>query len=394
MDMGFSPLMPAVMAVAISISGSAASVLAAETRSFVVGPIYMPSVEVDEKSCPMKPKSALDTFRDTLPPEERAKYAESDKTRSLMTLMAKHFGFKRGPMDDTITQENIEERRRASGIPAGKGAISSFPQRHLAYNLCTDPDDFPALAAGHQDYVGTIGYGINLDGKISKDDLVGIDGEPGVDNAWYQAVGCANIARSLGDPKVGDNVIVSRQAPTLIEVSGIDDELNDDAVTVSVYAGARALDLDAVGKALSWASFAPVQDKRYTATVKGRIVNGVLSTDAFDVSLRMHESIINASRDLRGARLQATMKPSGGIEGGFYGYQTLASLEQAYAQASTVGIEMLSCPAEIKSLRAHADGYRDPKTRRNSAISVALRFKAVPAFVVHPQTAPTKVASK
>src|SRR4029079_15368542 len=108
--------------------------------------------------------------------------------------------------------------------------------------------DFPMLAAGHQEYLGKIGYGMNLDGKVGKHDLTGVDGEKGVDNAWYQGVGCANIARSTGDPKVGDKGIVSRQAPTLVEVTGIDDALNDDAVEVNVYAATRALDLDATGK--------------------------------------------------------------------------------------------------------------------------------------------------
>jgi hypothetical protein len=392
MDVGFARIGPAALAaIAGAVSGGGA--LASETRSFVIGPIYMPSVEVDAQSCPMKPKSAIQAFFDSLPPEEQAKYSGGDKARGLGMLMAKTYGFKRGPFDDTLTRQNIAERRAQSGFPEGKGAISSYPQRHLAYDLCTNPDDFPQLAAGHQDYLGKVGYGINLDGKVGKHDLVGVDGEKGVDNAWYQAVGCANIARSLGDPKVGDNVIVSRQIPTLIEVTGIDSDQDDDDVVVNVYASARALDLNAVGKALSWASFTPIPDPYFTASVKGRIVKGVLLTDPFDVNLRMQESIIDSSRDLRGARIQATMKPDG-MEGGIYGYQTLASLEDAYAQTSTIGSDMISCPAEIKALRAHADGYKDPKTKRNSAISVALRFKAAPAFVVHDQAATTKVANK
>ncbi len=392
--MGVAHNLSTAIVVVVSMVVGASSSAASETRSFVVGQIYMPSVEVDEQSCPAMPKSALQAFRDALPPEEQAKYTGSDKARALGALMAKTFGFKRGPADDTLTKDNIVERRAMSGFPAGKGAISSYPQRHLAYDLCTNPDDFPALAVGHQNYLGKVGYGINLDGKVSKDDLVGINGEKGVDNAWYQAVGCANIARSLGDPKVGDNVIVSRQIPTLIEISGIDNDQNDDTVVVNIYASARALDLDAVGKALAWASFAPRSDPRYIASVQGRIVNGTLLTDVFDVNLRMQESIIDSSRDLRGARIEATLEPGGGIAGGFYGYQTLASLEDAYAQTSTIGSDLLSCPAEIKSLRALADGYKDPKTRRNSAISVALRFKAVPAFVVHEPPATAKMASK
>lgn len=365
-----------------------------QTRSFVIGPNYMPAVDVDEQSCPVRSKSALEVFRDTLPPEERAIYADPAKGRELGVLMFKQLGFKRSPDSTRATPDNLDELRRLSAIPRGKGGLVSYPTPHLAYNLCTNPDDFPALATGHQEYLGRVAYGMDLDGKVSDDDFTGVDGEAGVDNAWYHAMGCSNIARSLGDPKVGDKVIVSRQVPTLIEVTGIDNDRNDDAVMVNVYASAQALDLNASGGPLAWASFSPEPDPVHTAHVKGRIVDGVLTTDAFDVNLRMHESIINSSRQLRGARLRATLGPDGAIEGGFYGYQTLASLEDAYAQASTIGSNTFSCPAEIKSLRKYADGFPDPKTRRNTAISLVLRFKAVPAFVVHKQNTKEKVATK
>jgi len=392
--MGDKGLKSIAVALLAAVGGIAATDNASETRSFIIGPMYMPSVEVDEKSCPTKPKSALAAFRDTLSPEEQAKLAAEKNPRALGELMAKRFGFKRGPADDTLTRANFKERALAAGLPAGKGAISSYPRRHLAYDLCTNPLDFPALATGHQEYLGKTGYGMDLDGKVSKDDLTGVDGEKGVDNAWYQAVGCANIARSLGDPKVGDNVIVSRQAPTLVEVTGIDDDHNDDAVEVNVYAAARPLELDARGNTLAWASFKPLSDKTYIAHTKGRITDGVLLTEPFDVTLRMHESIIDSYRELKRARIKATLRPDGGLDGGFYGYQTLTSLEDAYAQSSTIGVDMISCPAEVLALHKHADGFPDPRTRRNTAISVALRFKAVPAFVVHDGAANGKVASR
>ena len=382
--------------VALAAAGAAVTAMGnhGETRSFIIGPMYMPSVEVDATSCPTKPKGALAVFRDSLPPDQLAQLAASKDPRAAVALMIKQLGFKRGPDDDTLTRANFAERALAAGLPPGKGAISSYPRRHVAYDLCTNPADFPALAAGHQEYLGKIGYGMNLDGKVGRHDLIGVDGEKGVDNAWYQAVGCANIARSTGDPKVGDNVIVSRQAPTLVEVTGIDDALNDDTVEVNVYAAARTLDLDATGKTLAWASYKPVPDRTFIGHAKGRIQGGVLITEPFDVTLRMHESIIDSNRELKAARINATLRPDGTLDGGFYGYQTLTSLEDAYAQTSTIGVEMLSCPAEVLALRKHADGYPDPRTHRNTAISVALRFKAVPAFVVHEGAPVGKVASK
>jgi hypothetical protein len=367
--------------------------LASQTKSFVIGSIYMPAMDIDDKSCPTTSKSALEIFRDTLPAAERAKYMDHSTYRELGKLMYDHLGFRRSEGDTPITPANIDDVRRKFNIPAGKGAFASYPTRHLAYDSCTNPDDFPTLAVGTQEYRGKVAYGMNLDGKVKKGDFTGVDGEAGVDNAWYRAMGCSLTTRTFGDPKVSDKILVSQAAPTLIEVTGIDNDRNDDAVVVNIYASADALELNATGGALAWASFHPDPRPAFTASVKGRIVDGVLTTDIFDVNMRMHEQIIDSRHEMRGTRLRATFAPNGTIEGGFYGYHTLASLEDAYAQSSTIGSDLMSCPAAIGTLRKHADGFPDPHTHRNTAISSMLRFKAVPAFVIHEQT-PAKVASK
>src|SRR6185369_5021275 len=140
-------------------------------------------------------------------------------------------------------------------------------------DTCTNPDDFPTQASGNQEYLGKVAYGMNLDGKVGKRDFTGVDGEPGVDNAWYRAVGCGRIARSTGVPRVADNVLVSQASPTLIEVTGIDDDRNDSDVDVNVYASADALELSATGGALADASYHPDPRPMLTSHVKGRITN-------------------------------------------------------------------------------------------------------------------------
>ncbi len=55
---------------------------------------------------------------------------------------------------------------------------------------------------------------------------------------------------------------------------------------------------------------------------------------------------------------------------------------EPYAQSGTTGYNLMSCPAAVKEIRKHADGYPDPRTRKNTAISSALNFRGVPAFAV------------
>ena len=262
-----------------------------------------------------------------------------------------------------------------------------FRDRIFAYDSCTNPEDFQSLAKGHQEYRGDIAYGINLDGKVKSDDFTSPSGEHGVDNALFRALGCDSQTISYGDPKAADDMLNSSSAPTLVEISEVDDERNDDDVTVRFFVGAERLENAATGKALAWSSIDIDPDPRYQATAKGRIVDGVLSTDAFDVRIKMKEQVMDTSREIRGARIRATIKPGQSIEGGLYGYYTLASLSEQYVQftQATADVSKLSCPATINAIKAKADGYRDPRTKRFTAISSAFNFRGVPAYLIHPQ---------
>ena len=174
----------------------------------------------------------------------------------------------------------------------------------------------------------------------------------------------------------------------MIEVSGIDNEQNDSDVAVAVYSSATPLTLNAVGAPMASVSFDVNRDPRYTSHVRGRIVNGELITDIFDLRVRMKEQIVNSYRELRNARLRATWKPDGSIHGELVGYHTIASIKDQYVQATQIGANLsrMSCPALLSAIEREADGIPDPQTGRNTAISAALRFVGVNAFVIHPQS--------
>lgn len=371
----------------------AASTPPSRTLSFALTNIYIPAYE-DEKACRSLSLSSTELFLKSLPAAERAQYESPEKIQSLQKLMADRLGFKMVPTGHSsgtngamaqVSEAELEALRQKYNIPKGKGALSFLGTR-LAYDSCTNPEDFPFLEKGNEDYLGTIAYGINLDGRVDKNDFVSPDKAPGVDNQLIRAVGCNFATRDFGTPKVADQVITSLASPTLVEVSDVDDPVNDDDVTVRIYASASPLELSGAGKALAWASLDVDPDPRFMATVKGRIRNGELMTDPVDLRLRLREQIIDSYRELLKARVQARIRPGEAIEGGIYGYHTLASVEQNYHQSTQVGANLtrLSCPALIKAVRRYADAFPDPKTHRNTAISSALRFRGVPVFLIKP----------
>ena len=358
-----------------------------KTYTYVLSNVYVAS-HPDEKACPAMSKTAVEIFLDQLPPALRADLADPAKEDELEAAMRKKYpmpGGKTGALpgrngaSPIYSPQQIEALRAKYKIPPGKGKLS-YLGLVFGYNMCTDPDDFPSFAVGAAPSKGEIAYGIDLNGTAGRGSFRNLEGETGVDNALIRATGCNRTTRDYGDPKVADNVISSIMSPPILQVSGIDDPTNDENVTVRFYSADSPLELTGQGKPLAWATYDVDPEPRFQVSAKGTIRNGVLETEPFDLRIRMREVIVDGYREVKGARLRVALKDGEAIGGQIFGYHTIASLFDQYAQAGTVGLNLMSCPAAVKSIRQYADGYPDPRTGRNTAISTALQFRGVPAF--------------
>ncbi|ANI79951.1 hypothetical protein [Sphingobium sp. EP60837] len=370
-------------------------------RAFVLGNIYLANGGTGD-ICRAEDEGALERFRKLLPAAQQQKYADPAKNQELEKLMNEHFGFRRLILRDdrtgkvklppgvdrtaAITPEQALAIGALNGFPKGKGR-PAFSKRDVVYSACSDPYDFPVLAKNFRTYDGPVAAGMNLDGKVSKEDFTGPDGEKGIDNQLWRVAGCSWPFREGSNPDIARKTLISSLAPTLIELRGVDDASNDPDVTVTVFAATTALNKDGKGGVLARATFIADPDPRLKATTHGRIENGVLTTDSFDMVLNYKEQIIDAPRHIRGARIRATLTKDGGIEGGFYGYYTLDSYYSSIEQMTQNGANLsrLTCPGIRLAIDRLADGYRDPKTGKYTAISSAYHFFGVRAFVVPPQ---------
>lgn len=374
----------------------------AGVRAFVLSNIYLANGG-EEDRCAATSGGALESFLATLSPAERAQYSTPDKRAALMDLMATRLGFRRiglrrgdfgGRLSGAKLPEGLDpagpitpaqalEIGRLNGFPAGRGRLA-YQKQTVAYSSCTNPEDFPQLASEYRTYEGKIAAGINLDGKTGKHDFSGPDGSRGVDNQLWRAVGCVRVFREGSERPTAKKTFISARAPTLIEVRGIDDATNDPEVTVNIYAAADPVVRDARGEALSRASFTLDPDPTLRATVRGRIENGVLTTEPADLRFNYKEQIVDSPRLFRAARLRATFKPDGTIDGGIYGYYDLASYYDSIEQMTQNGADLsgVSCPGVRQAIDRLADGFKDRRTGRYTAISSAYQFFGVPAFVI------------
>jgi hypothetical protein len=271
-------------------------------------------------------------------------------------------------------------------------------------NICSHPQMFDRPM--QKLLQGKIAQGMNLDGDAGDGsgnpngcahmNFTGPSGEGGVDNQIWRAMGCWGTWRGL-DGNGGEIVHGARarfdggQDAQVILLRGVDSLVQDDDVEV-IYANTDdAPVVDAQGKFTRHASFTVAKDPAYRNVLRGRILNGVLTTEPANVLLRQRWGQ-GTPRDIRGlrtaydfrhARLRMTFQPDGSLKGLVAAYQPFWNIIQSASlggvgAATTGGID---CAGQYAALKAMADGDRDPATGQCTTISGAFEGIAVPAFV-------------
>jgi hypothetical protein len=243
-----------------------------------------------------------------------------------------------------------------------------------------------------KDAGGKVSYGMNLDGKVKDTDFTSPDGAKGIDNQLYRAIGCiSNYRAPEGTVYHFENEFMRRYNNNrfLIELSGVDSLVNDDDVTVKSYRGLDALLTDATG-----ASFIPGGTQRIDnrfgkfvqSTWKGKIVDGVLITEAADVTIPASATFdASAFHVLKGARFQLKLTGER-AEGVIAGYTPVdAFIHHLNTSWSThhQSYGQLSSPSLYRAMRRLADGYPDDKGQM-TAISGAISVQMVQVYVDHP----------
>jgi hypothetical protein len=245
---------------------------------------------------------------------------------------------------------------------------------------------------------GTVAEGLDLDGN-EKTGLTSPAGEQGIDNKFYETLGCWKTYR--GPPRLSSGALQFNDAmrngawTTVIVASGRGkDPMNDKHVDVGFYISSDKMVKDGNGNIARDYTFRIKPHARYEALFAARTVDGaIVSTKPADVMLR--DPSYTQDLELRRARVKLQMQPDGSLKGYVGGYRPWKPVYQGWVDARGTVIEVLTwvqLPAVYYALRRNADfspsGARGEKTH----ISYAMRVEALPAFVVTPD-ATAQVAS-
>lgn len=325
---------------------------------------FTPPVIFDKEACPQGPALRLrDAYLDSLPAAEAARLR--------------------------LDENKQEWDRRWQSFAFGPNGA----------NICTNPDMFDRPL--QRTVQSPHGWGLDLDqgadDTCAHDEFTTPTGEKGIDNQEYRAMGCTLEWRGVdgvsNDQETGMKQFhVSGEWTQVILLRGVDSLQNDPEVEV-IYANTpdRPV-LDTSGKWLRGASFT-VSDKapRERNVLRGRIVDGVLTTEPQDIKLVATWGQ-SAQRDLRGprskfdyrrGRLRLAFQPDGSLKGMLGGYRPIADviISGMLGGAGTALVAGHDCASEMKTLQALADGMKNPKTGKCEGISSAQQINAIPAFV-------------
>ncbi len=239
---------------------------------------------------------------------------------------------------------------------------------------------------------GSTAIGLNLDGKVGPNDFTSPEGEPGIDNQLYRVIGCVAGFRPGGAYYFFMNEYMERYAfnRVLIEITNVDSLVNDDDVTVTVYRGLDPLLGSADGKNFLPGGSQRADERwgqRYITRLKGKIVNGILTTEPANILLPYADTFdCNTDQHFKAARLRLKLTPTG-AEGLLGAYVDVDEWHRNMAINWTThhaSYGQMSVPSIARALRQMADGYPDPVTGKNTAISSAIQMKFVQAYILHP----------
>jgi hypothetical protein len=234
------------------------------------------------------------------------------------------------------------------------------------------------------DLDGDDGSGAPPKGVRKHKNYVSPDGRRGIDNQLFAIQGCiVGLRRNGFRPMLSNEGRRAGSLSILIEVSGIDDERNDDDVAVTILYSTDPMRRDGKSKVvLPHFTFRVNEAPEYSldfVRFKGRIVDGVLTTAPVK-QMRIHDSSVSGLSD---ARMRIEFKPDGTMNAVLGGYQDwrvymATAISKSSDYEYTIGYEI---PGLYNAIKRAADGLQDPASGEFTGISSAYEIVGVPAFI-------------
>lgn len=255
-------------------------------------------------------------------------------------------------------------------------------------NIYTNPTSYPD--PGLYPMTGDIAEGLNLDGNDDTG-FVSPDGEPGIDNTFYKALGCWKTYRgperlSSGALQFNDGMRNGSWTMVIVVAGEGDDPANDNNVSVGFYMSDDNMVKGGDGEISPDYTYRIQPHDKYEALFPARTVDGVIESTA-PVHAMLRDPGYTRDLELLQAQISLEMREDGTLRGYVGGYRPWLPVYEGWVNARGPVIESLTwveLPAVYYALERHADFHPAGRNDNKTHISYALRVDALPAFVVTP----------
>ncbi|MEX0740414.1 MAG: hypothetical protein WD071_13810 [Pseudohongiella sp.] len=255
-------------------------------------------------------------------------------------------------------------------------------------NIYTNPESYPD--PGLHPMTGSIAEGLNLDGN-SDTGFVSPTGEAGIDNTFYQTLGCWKTYRgperlSSGAMQFNDGMRNGSWTMVIVVSGEGDDPHNDDNVMVGFYMSQDNMVKGGDGSISPDYTYRIEPHAKYEGLFPARTLDGVIESRE-PVTAMLRDPGYTRDLELLEAQIKLKMKEDGSLRGYVGGYRPWRAVYDGWVNARGPVIESLTwveLPAVYYALKRSADYHPDGGQGQNTHISFALRVDALPAFVVTP----------
>lgn len=269
-------------------------------------------------------------------------------------------------------------------------------------NIYTNPESYPD--PGLYPMTGSIAEGLNLDGNTDTG-FTSPNGEPGIDNTFYKALGCWKTYRgperlSSGAMQFNDGMRNGSWTMVIVVSGEGDDPLNDNNVMVGFYMSEDNMVKGGDGSISPDYTYRIAPHAKYEGLFPAQTINGVIESRE-PITATLRDPGYTRDLELLEAQIRLEMKEDGSLRGYVGGYRPWRAVYDGWVNARGPVIESLTwveLPAVYYALKRSADYHPErgqqssDNTQGNTHISYALRIDALPAFVVTPDA--SEIASQ
>lgn len=235
--------------------------------------------------------------------------------------------------------------------------------------------------------------GFDLDSTVSSsdtppcahDDFVAPDGTPGIDYGLWSFL---RQFEPLQKDQLIDSVIASAvkngEMSIVMELAGVDDMVNDDAVTVQIFSTQDSPLVGTDGEVLPNATLALHPDPLYHSTIAtGAIKDGVLEAGPFDVSLKFFIQIVDSDMLLTDSWIRLDLG-NGSPSGVLASHWSVAQIDEIIGTPTSANGEAAGFDhTEFLAAMEAADAGYDEASGECTAFTTIFRLEAVPAFLTN-----------